>query len=216
MQSLVIHIQQGEILTAQSIQLKTQWNELTLREFILLSEITDHRSMLAVLSGLDRELFDSVTDSVIAGLVVYVDNIVYHLPKHDVPKFFDFKDNSYVLRSVESDCLGAFEDARAEIGAFKDKPIKAAPLLLAIYCRPCAEVYDYNKALKRAELFNELPADMAYSLAGFFLSRLQRFCQTLKSLVIQKQNLKRKRLIWLRFKYGASTVVWMRCPADAR
>lgn len=209
MQNLIIHIQNGRVLEAHKVQLKTEWQEVNLEELIALTEAdtSDHRKIISILSGIDINMLEDVTADVIEGIMSYCWKVQMLLPKHDVPKYFEFKGKYYFVADLIDDKeWGALEDAKKAISEHAELPLKAAPVLLGIYCRPKNEVYDYFKALQRAELFKGLPAPLAYSLCAFFLSRSLSLWQTLQNSVKQDTSRKRLRRVWKICSNGAAMV----------
>ena len=118
-------------------------------------------------------------------------------------KSFKFKNKTYYLPKSKIDYFGnEMKMAEATFGevveamqvqeldkTFADNNYKALPYQIAILCRPKGEAYDDQKVSARAELFQELPMNIVWSIAFFLMRRrLKSLKATLQSLKAAKET----------------------------
>lgn len=166
------------------------WDEVTIGEFASIidviqdKELTDKQKegkMASILGKIDEELLLNssirIVNLILSKLSFIADTQSFI--NYTQSENFEFQGVKYVI----PDNFGQLTFSQytntdyfiKQANDNEEPAYKYAPQIIALFCQPEDEEYDFDKAKERFELFKELPVKTAYGIMNFFLLREENF-----------------------------------------
>lgn len=160
-------------------ELPEGYDELTLRQLELISDIEDEIEMFSVLAGIDLDTVKKCRKEEVFYILDQLNDLYAPEKAEQQAEFvesFELKGETYF---VDADFFsipaGQWWDMKKFESELIEKPFEFLPRMLSIVCRPKGEEYDHSKSADRVELFRDLDVNTAFKIRGFFLSNLMQY-----------------------------------------
>lgn len=151
----------------------TDWNDITLKQFQDYYKISNEDAKafskrIAVLTGIDVETIENSSVDAVAFIANLMSNVLEKLPTNEVQLSFEHKGESFQIHHNETISFGQFVDWDTIVN--KGDIIENLATLIAIRTFSVNDNYNSKELNRRVDLFKDLPVNIAYAYASFFLN----------------------------------------------